>query len=79
MAVAYTARMAVLRVVRDVLVILACLAVLWWTYEGVLIQSKMVQIVDEFQHSGTPAVVIPTDVPTPTATGCPFGPGKCGG
>jgi hypothetical protein len=58
------------RIVRDCLIILACLCVITLTAEAFYVQAKIGQVVSNLEQQ-----VRPTDQPT----GCPFGSLDCGG
>jgi hypothetical protein len=58
------------RIVRDCLIILACLCVIVLTAEAFYVQAKIGQVVSNLEQQ-----VGPTDQPT----GCPVGSLDCGG
>lgn len=62
------------RVIRD---LLACLALLLASILMALLLVTGAAIVHGLQQTGDSGSVDPG--PAPTATGCPFGPGQCGG
>lgn len=64
--------MTAFRIIRDVIVILACLCVIGLTVEVVVIQSRISNAVDQLRQDTDPG-------PVPSVTGCPFGPDACGG
>lgn len=64
--------MTAFRIVRDVIVILACLCVIGLTVEVLIIQARIANTIDQIEQGSDSG-------PTPTNTGCPFGAGQCGG
>lgn len=66
--------MTAFRIVRDIIVILACLCVIGVTAEIVIIQARIASTISQLEQGTDPG-----PVPDPTATGCPFGPDACGG
>jgi hypothetical protein len=71
---------AAARGIRDGFVVVACLCVIVLTAQVFAFEHRVAAIVNQFER-GTqqPLFEIPTPAPLPTATGCPFGPGQCGG
>lgn len=64
-----------LRLVRDVCVIIACVCVVVMTVQVLYVEAKVgraVQQIDRTFNGGDPQ-------PAATTTGCPFGPDACGG
>lgn len=64
--------MTIFRIVRDIIVILACLCVIGATIEALIIQAKLAHAVEQIDQTIDPG-------PAPSVTGCPFGPDQCGG
>lgn len=71
------------RAVRDVLVMVACVCLIFWTFVGVRILFGIGSAADQISHDfGNTVQDYPTpDVPAPTLTGCPppLAPTDCGG
>lgn len=64
--------MKAFQVIRDVIVIIACLCVIGATAEVLIIRARVSNVVDQINDSTDPG-------PVPSVTGCPFGPDQCGG
>lgn len=64
--------MTTFRIIRDTIVILACLCVIVLTAEVLILEAKIANTISQIGQTVDPG-------PVPSETGCPFGPGQCGG
>ena len=65
--------MKAFQIIRDIVIILACMCVILLTVEIVTFEARVANTVDRINQQ-----IDPTPDPL-QSTGCPFGPGQCGG